>query len=71
MSFLRQDLSTRTSTEAHSKSSGRVAQDKSEPFDGLRVDSAKNLSGPSNNQILRRVAPQNDSQNQGFRMETN
>jgi hypothetical protein len=26
--FLRQDLSTRSSTEAHSKSSGRVAQDK-------------------------------------------
>ncbi len=65
MSFLRQDLST---------SSGRVAQDKSEHFDGLRIDSAKNLSDPSNNEILRRPGicgtPQNDTQNPGFRMET-
>ncbi len=40
-----------------------------EPFDGLRIDSAKDL------EILRRPAicgtPQNDTQNQGFRMETN
>ncbi len=36
----------------------RQAQDKSEPFDGLRIDSAKNLSDPSNNEILRLLAPQ-------------
>ncbi len=43
-----------------------------EPFDGLRacpervegIDSAKDL------EILRRLAPQNDTLNQGFRMET-
>ncbi len=42
----------------------------SEPFDGLRIDSAKNLSDPSNNEILRRQAPQNDSPKQDFRMDT-
>jgi len=32
---------------------------------------AKNLCGPTNYEILRRLAPQNDIQNHGFRMDTN
>ena len=36
-----------------------------EPFDGLRIDSAKDL------EILRRVTPQNDTQGSSFRMGTN
>ena len=53
-------------------SSLRQAQGKSEPFDGLRMNSAKNLSDPSDNETIRRPAgggtPQNDTQSQGFRM---
>jgi len=43
----------------------------SEPFDGLSTGSAKNLCGPSDYEILRRLAPQNDIQEHGFRMDTN
>ena len=34
------------------------------------LSEAKNLCGPANYEILRRLAPQNDIQEHGFRMET-
>jgi len=34
------------------------------------LSEAKNLCGPSNYEILRRLAPQNDTHKRGFRMET-
>ena len=46
----------------------------SEPFDGLRINSAKNLCGSAIYRILRRPAtgwtPQNDTHKRSFRMET-
>ena len=43
----------------------------SEPCDRLRINSAKNLCGSSNYEILRRLAPQNDTHIRGFRMDGN
>ena len=54
-------------TSAHPK----TPQCHSEPFGKLRINSAKNLCGRTNQEILRRVAPQNDIQKHGFRMDTN
>ena len=55
-----------------------TAQGHSEPFGRLRacsesvegINSARNLSDPSNQEILGRLAPQNDIQKLCFRMDT-